>query len=292
MKLLWPNGAKRENILLFVTDAAPYMIKAGKGLKMLYPKMIHVICLAHAIHRVAEEVRGNYPEVDKLISNVKKIFTKTPLRVQKFKNEAPSLPLPPQPVLTRWCTWLDAAVYHCNNYDTLKKIIHSFDPADATSIKTAQDLFTITNMKNDLAYLKSNFGFLSSKITQLEYSGIQLSDAVNIVKYTGQELKSAKGTVAANVSAKFVTVLEKNSGFFELYDISEILCGNKPSSDLKLQFSPCDINSFKYAPITSCDVERSFSHYKSILSDNRKGFSFNNLQMHVVIGCNNPANAD
>ncbi|PSN29344.1 hypothetical protein C0J52_27118, partial [Blattella germanica] len=138
----------------------------------------------------------------------------------------------------------------------------------------------------------SNFGFLSSKITQLEYSGIQLSDAVNIVKYTGKELKSAKGTVAANVRAKFVTVLEKKPGFSELYDISEILCGNKPSSDLKLQFSPCDISSFKYAPITSCDVGRSFSRYKSILSDNRRGFSFNNLQMHVVIGCNNPANAD
>ena len=108
-----------EKILLFVTDAAPYMIKAGKGLKMLYPKMIHVTCLAHAIHRVAEEVRGTYLEVDKLISNVTKTFTNTPHRVQKVKNEAPQLPIPHHPVLARWCTWLDAAGYHCKTVITI-----------------------------------------------------------------------------------------------------------------------------------------------------------------------------
>jgi hypothetical protein len=45
------------------------MIKAAKALQLLYPKMTHVTYLAHALHRVAEEVRGSYPEVDKLIAN-------------------------------------------------------------------------------------------------------------------------------------------------------------------------------------------------------------------------------
>ena len=63
--------------------------------------MIHVACIAHALHRVAEEVRGSYPEVDKLIANGKNIFIKSPLRVQKFKEEAPTLPLPPWPIVTR-----------------------------------------------------------------------------------------------------------------------------------------------------------------------------------------------
>jgi len=71
------------------------MIKAAKALQLLYPKMIHVTCLAHALHRAAEEVCGSNPEVDKLIANGKKIFIKSPLRVQKFKQEAPTLPLPP-----------------------------------------------------------------------------------------------------------------------------------------------------------------------------------------------------
>jgi hypothetical protein len=47
-----------------------------------------------------------------------------------------------------------------------------------------------------------------------------------------------------------------------------------------------DVTLFKYAPLTSFDVERSFSMYKKILSDNRRSFSFENLKMHVVVHCN------
>jgi hypothetical protein len=86
--LLWPDKVERENMLLFLSDAAPYMIKVAKALQLLYPKMIHVTCLAHVLHRVAEEVRGSYSEGDQLIENGKKIFIKSPLRVQKFKEEA------------------------------------------------------------------------------------------------------------------------------------------------------------------------------------------------------------
>ena len=91
--MLWPNKVERENVLLFLTDAAPYMVKAAKGLQVLYPKMIHT-CLAHALHRVAEEVRESYTDVDKLIANGKKIFVKAPLRLQKFKEDTPSLTTP------------------------------------------------------------------------------------------------------------------------------------------------------------------------------------------------------
>jgi hypothetical protein len=47
-----------------------------------------------------------------------------------------------------------------------------------------------------------------------------------------------------------------------------------------------DVTLFKYAPLTSCDVDRSFSQYKKILSDNRRSFLFKNLKMHLVINCN------
>jgi hypothetical protein len=127
MKMLWKDEVKRDRILLFVTDAATYMLKAAKGLKMLYPRIIHLTCLVHGLHRVAEEIRGNYPEADSLISNVKKIFLKASLRVEKFKQEAPSLSLPPSPVLIRWGTWLDAAMYYCENYSTIEKIVDELD---------------------------------------------------------------------------------------------------------------------------------------------------------------------
>ena len=40
MHILWPRGVKYDNVLLLLTDAAPYMIKAGEALSVSYPKMI------------------------------------------------------------------------------------------------------------------------------------------------------------------------------------------------------------------------------------------------------------
>ena len=53
-----------------------------------------------------------------------------------------------------------------------------------------------------------------------------------------------------------------------------------------------DVTLFKYAPLTSCDVEGSFSMYKKILSDNRRSFLFKNLKMHLVIHCNEARHED
>ena len=82
MNYLWPNGVQHDSVLLFLTDAVLYMVKAANSLKALYSKMVHVTCLAHACHRVAEDIRGYFPDVDKLIGNVKKVFLKSPSRVK------------------------------------------------------------------------------------------------------------------------------------------------------------------------------------------------------------------
>lgn len=66
----------KKIVLIVVTDAAPVMVAAMKGLKMLYPKMLHVTCVAHGLHRVADFIRSQFKEVNNLISSVKKIFRK------------------------------------------------------------------------------------------------------------------------------------------------------------------------------------------------------------------------
>lgn len=73
---MFHSGVDRKKILLAATDAAPYMTCAMKALKVLYPNMVHVTCAAHGLHRVAEFIRGEFDNVNKLISNIKKVFTK------------------------------------------------------------------------------------------------------------------------------------------------------------------------------------------------------------------------
>jgi hypothetical protein len=74
------------------------MIKAGANLNIFYKNLIHVTFLAHGINRVAEEIKCQFPLVNSLISNVKKIFIKAPLRVQVCKEKLPNVPLPAEPV--------------------------------------------------------------------------------------------------------------------------------------------------------------------------------------------------
>ena len=75
--------------------------------------------------------------------------------------------------------------------------------------------------------------------------------------------------------------------------ISDILCGKEVEFDnSELELDASDLTCFKYAPVTSCDVERSFSKYKAIVSDNRRSFKFENLKMHVVIQCNSTEKED
>ncbi|KAF0722690.1 Uncharacterized protein FWK35_00023348, partial [Aphis craccivora] len=48
-----------------------------------------------------------------------------------------------------------------------------------------------------------------------------------------------------------------------------------------------DLLHYKYAPITFVDVERSFSRYKHLLTDNRCSMLFENLYKLLIVQCNN-----
>jgi hypothetical protein len=120
--LLWPSGVQHSQVKFIFTDAAAYMLKCATALKTFYPDLVHVTCLAHGLNRVCEVIREQFPNVNGLISNTKKVFLKAPTRVQRYRDVLPDTPLPPEPILTRWGTWLRAAVFYCENFDDIKKV--------------------------------------------------------------------------------------------------------------------------------------------------------------------------
>ncbi|KAJ4432556.1 hypothetical protein ANN_21179 [Periplaneta americana] len=155
MGILWPKGIMYDNVLFFISDAAPYMVKAGQALSVVYPKLTHFTCVAHAFHRVAEVVRDN--------------FLNTVEQLNRGRADA-----------------VRAKLYFQKTLD----------------------------MKNFVAVM------------------------------------SGESTVKIN-----------------------------------LDLSPADIVKLNYVPVTSCDVERSFSQYKSILRDNRRRFTFQHLKEMFVTYC-------
>lgn len=276
-----PESIPTEKILLFLTDAAPYMVKAACNLKIFYPNLIHTTCLAHGLNRVAEEVRNHFPLVNSLISSVKKVFLKAPLRVQLYKQHLPGIPLPPQPVITRWGTWLEAAIFHANHYEIIKTIIMDLD-SDTQSVLDAQKVYSSKEIPQQLAFINANYSFISTSILQLEKQCMSLIESVEIINKFEKLCFDVKGKVGKSVYEKFLSVIEKNEGFKKLKDIAKILCGESVEN---IELTIEDISNLKYAPITSVDVERSFSIYKYMLSDRRHNFSVENFEKYVIVNC-------
>jgi len=81
-------------------------------------------------------------------------------------------------------------------------------------------------------------------------------------------------------------VLLKNPEYSQIIKMCGILSG-EISNDYEgiEELTPEDIYCFKYALIVSCDVERGFSKYKSMLRDNRKNFEFENIKRHFITSC-------
>lgn len=285
MHLLWPSGVHYDRVFLFVTDAAAYMVKAASSLQVLYTRMTHTTCIAHAFHRVAEKIRYLFPETNDLISTVKKIFCKAPSRIQKFKGLFPNLELPPEPIITRWGTWLSAAEYYSDNFNSIQKIIDELE-ADSESVKHAKRIFEDTDkLRSQLCKIKQHYVFLIGSIDKLQTKGVTLEESVRIVIDTIARIQTVPDV---EVREKMQAVLKKNPGLTSLTAISKNDIAALNKFEQFTSMSPTDLAAFKYAPITSCDVERSFSVFKSMLHDNRKSFNFDNLRMHliVIICCN------
>ena len=135
-----PECIPCDKVLLMLSDNASYMVKAAQNLKIFYSNLIHVTCLAHGLNLVAEEIRRNFPHVNDLINNVKKVFIKSPVRVQLYKERLGNIPLPPLPVVTRWGTWLEAAFFYEEHFEEIKSLITELTDSTSAALEECKRL--------------------------------------------------------------------------------------------------------------------------------------------------------
>jgi len=71
-------------------------------------------------------------------------------------------------------------------------------------------------------------------------------------------------------------------------NISDILERNVTTrDDISEKLTDDDMAYMKFAPTTSCDVERRFPLYNPTLANNNKICLFENIKHHVIVQCNN-----
>lgn len=151
----------------------------------------------------------------------------------------------------------------------------------AASIKISKNLFASSNLSQHLAYIKSNFFILPHAITKLEAQGLTLAEQLDILAEVKEAIAKAAGPVGEAIQNKLDQVLSKNPGLAKMIEIAKVLTGKEADLDM----APNMISALKFAPMTSCDVERSFSIYKNILGDKRTNFTPENLEMYIVCNC-------
>ena len=91
------------------------MIAAGKTLKSLYRKLLHVTFVSHLLHNCAMKIKSHFEDVDWLIAKIKAVTIKNKTRLANFS----AIGYPPQPV-PKWGSWLNAALYHAKNLPEVK----------------------------------------------------------------------------------------------------------------------------------------------------------------------------
>ena len=91
-----------------LSDAVKYMVAADTTLKSLYPKLLHMICAVNLLHHCATKVKTHFEDVDQLITKAKSATVKNKTRQANL----PTIGCLPQPVITKWESWLNAALYY------------------------------------------------------------------------------------------------------------------------------------------------------------------------------------
>ena len=250
---------KRENFSLLLTIAARYMSLAGKTLKQLYPSLMHVTCVAHLLHKCAMRVRAHFKNNDEIIAMIKAATIKNKDRKKDFHDAG--LPSPPDPVITRWATWLGAALYYSENLLAVRTIVNNWTSAGLL-VSRAKDTINVEDLVP--AWVKINqYRTLAANVEFLEGSACTITEAYGLLKNMQFD----------DDPCAIKNYIKKRLSNFDLETI--IYCTN-------LNIDPTSYALLQKAQPTFAAVERSFSMLSKLLRKDRN-FDVRNVKIYMML---------
>ena len=222
------------------------MIAAGITLKSLYPKLFHVRCVAHLLHNCAKKIKSHFEYVDQLIAKIKAVTIKNKTRQTKFS----AIGYPPQPVPTRWGSWLNAALYYAKNLPEVKVIVESF-VGSGILVTQAKVSLQKSGLAGQLLKIKDQYECLVKLIEKMESAKYTIKEAVQAI----QELDS--GEDSCNINQYIKKRMQNN-------DISEII--NMERQDI----SPTLYHLLQNFKPTSASVEKKLFHVEKTVCQEQK----------------------
>lgn len=273
LNYLFPGQEFYDRVKFVITDAAPYMICCFKNQKAaLFKNLVHITCIVHMLHRVAEDVKQNCGTLDKFIGKIKAVLLKSRSRQNRFKEET-GLLLPPKAIITRWGSWLTVSLYYLDNWEIVFKFLEKLIAEKIDKSVHLEQIASILNSTSKYKLLKDQmlsietFRNIPDIIASLENPKLTVTEQL-------AKLDAAESEISSSLTArnKYIKLVNKNIGLRVMREMQ---------SDL------VKVLQYKFVPLTSVDVERSFSQYKAFLRPNRHSFIEENIKFHTIISYNN-----
>ena len=225
----------------------------------LYPSLMHVTCVVHLLHNCAMRVRAHFKNIDEIIATIKAVTIKNKDR-KKDSHDA-GLPSPPEPVITRWATWLKAALYYSENLPALRTIVNNWTSAGLL-VSRAKDAINVEYLVLDLVKI-NQYQTLAAEVEFLEGSACRITEAYGLLK---------------NMQFDDDPCIIKNCIKKRLFnsDLETIInCTN-------LTIDPTSYTLLQKAQPTSAAIERSFSMLSKLLKKDRN-FNVKNIKKYMML---------
>jgi hypothetical protein len=258
---LYGGNINYSLLRLLVSDAAPYAVKAGKMLKLLFPKLKHVTCLCHMLHRLCETIRQNCTKLDSFMADFKRIFIKNKNNQEEFIKNT-QIKLPKFPVLTRWGTWIECASYIFKNY----AILLNFFNSNPTIYCQLSIVFENETLINQLRFV-NNCQFITEAINKLENEAIRTEEQVKILLKVISKVHEDNDVVLVK---KMSALIKKNPDLNFFLTYNAVTCG-------------IEEKLFEYVPLVSASAERSFSLLKILFTERRTNLTPDNLEKLLIL---------
>jgi len=143
-------------------------------------------------------------------------------------------------------------------------------------------LLNLKAVKNDLTFIQVHFSNIVRAITNLEASNLTLIQSLDIVKTIISELTNIQGEKGIVIKTKVTQLYPKNEGYQVMEKIGLVQSGNN-EEQLPENLTPSLVANMKNTPLTSVDVERSFSLYKYILTDRRTNLTPEHMEEYIIV---------
>lgn len=151
---------------------------------------------------------------------------------------------------------------------------------DINSIQKAKEMVNNPHLKGGLAFISFNYSF---HVLHVWKNKTWCYLSISVIKTVKEKLKNLQRDKGKAIYKKINKRTVKNEGF---KIISNVLEGIVNSMENLEDYWRSTTLYYKFALIASVDVERLFLRYKSLLANNRRSFTFENIQKILDTQCN------